>query len=244
MQTVASVGLWAVWAVVLLGTLVPLPLSLTALRVVAPLAVGWATWSGDWLAIVSTVVALAVAFAPETGLVFVNGAAYPNERRFPLRAPGALLAGLLPLSWVLAVGPVTGGVLLVAADRVVAGVVAVVVGLPVAFVLLRAIHTLSRRWLVFVPAGVVLHDPLSLVDPVLFQKPTIEALRRAPADTDSLDLTRGSFGLALELVLREKVPMTLVRPGTRAGEQGASARLIFTPTLPEEVLAEASARRL
>lgn len=243
-QTVTSVGLWGVWAIVLLGTLVPLPLSLTALRVVAPLAVAWGVWSGDVLAIVSTLVALALAFAPATGVLFVNGGAYPNERRFPLRAPGALLIGLLPLAWALAVGPVMAGVLWLAAGEVLWGIVALVAGLPVAAVLLRAIHSLSRRWVVFVPAGVVLHDPLSLIDPVLFQRKVVEALRLAPADTDSLDLTQRSPGLAVELVLREKVPMTLVRPGQRSGEQGSSARLIFTPTRPGAVLAEAKSRRL
>lgn len=243
-QTVASVGLWGVWAVVLLASLVPLPVSLTALRVAAPLAVAWALWSENLLAVLSCVVALAVAFAPGTGLLFVNGPAYPNERRFPLRAPGALLAGLLPLAWALAVGPVMAGVLLLAAGSVVWGAVALVVGVPIAVVLLRSIHVLSRRWVVFVPAGVVLHDPLSLVDPVLFQRKVVEVMRLAPADTDSLDLTQRSPGLAVELVLLEKTPMTLVRPGQRGGEQGSSARLMFTPTRPGAVLAEARSRRL
>jgi hypothetical protein len=109
-------------------------------------------------------------------------------------------------------------------------------------VLLRALHGLSRRWVVFVPAGVVLHDPITLADPVLFPKQTIDALRLAPAGTDSLDLTQRAPGLAVELLLREKVPLTLVKPGDRAGESGSSARLLFTPTRPGAVLAEARRR--
>ncbi|HET6663326.1 MAG TPA: hypothetical protein VFG94_03675, partial [Acidimicrobiales bacterium] len=38
-QLVASVGLWVGWAVVLVATLVPTTVSLTALRVAAPVAV-------------------------------------------------------------------------------------------------------------------------------------------------------------------------------------------------------------
>src|SRR5204862_1550127 len=106
-----------------------------------------------------------------------------------------------------------------------------VLGSGAAFVAIRALHGLSRRWGVFVPAGLVLHDPLAVADPVLFQRRLIETLRPAPADTDSLDLTQRAAGLALELVLTEKVPMGLVRPGNRAGA-GASARPLVPPTPP------------
>jgi hypothetical protein len=110
-------------------------------------------------------------------------------------------------------------------------------------VLARALHGLSRRWIVFVPAGMVLHDPMALTEPVLFEKRVIETIRPAPADTDSLDLTQGAPGLALELILLEKVPMTLAKP-RRRGQPGASARLLFTPTRPGLVLREAATRRV
>jgi hypothetical protein len=48
----------------------------------------------------------------------------------------------------------------------------------------------------------------------------------------------------LELILAEKVAMVLVTPGHRKGSAGASARLLFTPSRPGAVLAEARARRL
>ena len=38
------------------------------------------------------------------------------------------------------------------------------------FVVGRALHQLTQRWLVFVPAGLVVHDHLSVGDPVLFTK--------------------------------------------------------------------------
>jgi hypothetical protein len=119
----------------------------------------------------------------------------------------------------------------------------VVVGLPAAALLARSLHGLARRWVVFVPAGLVLHDPMALADPVLFMTKQIEGLHPAPAGTDSLDLTQGALGLALELVLTEKVPMAR-RVGRGRLEPGASARLLFTPTQPATVMAEAAVRRI
>ena len=252
-QAVAAVGLWAGWAVVLLATLVPHPAGLTVLRMLAPAglaALVWAVVAGDpstaatVVGLVATAAANALAFAPETGLLLVNGPAYPNERRYPLRVPGTVLFGPLPLAWAIAVGAPAAGILLLAAKQWVAGAIVIVLSNGATFVLARALHGLSRRWVVFVPAGLVLHDPMTLADPVLFPRPVIEHLRPAPAGTDSLDLTQRAAGLALELVLLEKVPMVLVQPGNRAGEAGASARLLFTPTRPGAVLRDAESRRL
>jgi hypothetical protein len=237
---------WGAWTVVVVATLVPHPVSLTAVRIAAPAAVAWAAWTRSGAAVVVAVMVVGVAFAAETAVYFVNGTAYPNERRFPLRPPGFLLFGPLQVAWALAVGLPAAGAVLLAADRVVLGIVVLVVGLPIAAVLVRALHGLSRRWVVFVPAGLVLHDSAAVADPVLFQRPVVETLRLAPAGTDSLDLTKGALGPALELVLREKVPMVLAAPGRRGsvGEAGASARLLLSPTRPGAVLREAAARRL
>lgn len=249
----AEIMLWAGWALVLVGTLVPWPVALTALRVCAPAAAvatvaaaatGRPSPLAATVAIAISALDAVLAMAPATGAMYVNGPAYPNERRFPLRPPGALLLGPIEISWAVVVGAPTVGVLLLAARNWLAGGLVLLLGLPAAFVLVRSLHALSRRWVVFVPAGVVLHDPLSLLDPVLFTRQTIESLHPAPADSDSLDLTQGSAGLALELVLREKVPMTRTKPGKVFGEQGASARLLFSPTRPGQVLAEASRRRV
>ena len=241
-QVAASSLAWVAWAAVVVGTLVPHPVSLTAVRVAAPAALAAAAWTGSAVALVAAIVVVGIAFAAETAVHFVNGPAYPNERRFPLRPPGMLLFGPLEVAWASAVGLPVAGALLVAAGRVVLGVVVVAVGVPVAVVLLRAMHGLSRRWVVFVPAGLVLHDTMALADPVLFQRKVVEDMRLAPADTDSLDLTKGALGPAIELVLREKVPMVLTTPGRRGGEPGASARLLFSPTRPGAVLTEAATR--
>ena len=249
-QVAASVVLWGAWALVVVATLVPHPLGLTALRSAAPAALVSAVAAavdghGSPLALGGAGAAGLVAFLPETGMLFANGPAYPNERRLPLRMPGAV-AGILPLAWTLALGAPAAGALLLASRRWVAGGLVLVVGLPLAALLFRSMHGLSRRWVVFVPAGLVLHDPLALTDPVLFRRQVIEALGPAPAGSDAqaLDLTQRAPGLALELVLREDVPLVLTTPGNRRGEGASAQRLLFTPTRPGAVLREAASRRI
>jgi hypothetical protein len=181
---------------------------------------------------------------PETGELFVNGAAYGDERRHLLRPPAALLLGPLPVAGALLVAGVVTGPLLLAARSWVAGAVAVAIGAPVAVVLARALHSLTHRWVVFVPAGLVLKDHLALLDPVLLRRHLVTALGPAPADSDALDLTARAPGLALEVRLGEPVPLAQVTPGRRGSEARSPVALRFTPSRPGAVLAEAERRRL
>lgn len=243
-QIVASVGLWSGWVVGLIATVAPHPIGLTALRLLVPAAVVAAIATGRPLAVAWTAVTAVWAFAPPTGAWCVNGPAYPNERRLPLRAPGPLLVGPVFLAWALAAVGVGAGPLLLAAKQWVAGGVSTVIGFPVARILARALHGLSRRWLVFVPAGVVVHDPLSLVDPVLIKRQDIASFGPAPAGTTALDLTQRSPGLALELDLLEPIELVLMKPRDRLGERATTDALLVTPTRPGDVLNEARARRV
>ena len=241
-RTVASVGLWGVWGVALCASLVLHPVALTVLRCVAPAAVVAAVWSRGPFAVAATLVAFVVVFLPETGVAFVNGSAYPNERRFPLRLPGPLLLGPLLVAWALAVGTPIAAALLLAAEQWVVGGALAVAGAAAAFLLGRALHGLSRRWVVFVPAGLVLHDPMTLADPVLFPKLQIAGIDAADASTAALDLTQRSPGLAIELALRETASLVLTKPGERVGPTVDADRVLFTPTRPGAVLREARER--
>ena len=248
-QTVASVGLWAGWAIGLAATVVPHPVALTALRVLAPAGVVAAVVAavgegGSALAVAWTAVAAALALAPDTGMLCVNGPAYPNERRFPLRPPGALLLGPVELAWATTVAGVVAGPLLLAGRHWVLGGLAAAVGLPVAWLLARALHQLSKRWAVFVPAGLVLVDPIGLMDSVLIPRRQLRALGPAPADTPALDLTQRAPGLAVEAAFTEAVDVELASPGRGHGEATKATAIVFTPTLPGAFLEEARARRL
>ncbi|MBV9412750.1 MAG: hypothetical protein JO148_14255 [Acidimicrobiia bacterium] len=247
-RTLASVGLWVLWAAGLAATLVPHPISLTALRVLAPAAVVAAVsaavgGSSSALAVAWTAVAAALALAPDTGMLCVNGPAYPNERRFPLRAPGSLLVGPIEFAWAVAVAGVVAGPLLLADHEWLWGGIATALGLPIAWLLLRALHQLSRRWAVFVPAGLVLVDPLGLIDSVLVRHQQIRSLAPAPIDTRAMDLTQRAPGLAIEAVFSEEVDVAVVR-GRRPAEPAKTRAVLFTPTLPGAFLDEAKDRRL
>jgi hypothetical protein len=249
-QLVASTGLWLGWAVGMVATFAPHPLALTALRVVAPAAVVAAVVASlaghtSALALAWATVACAWAFAPAIGSVCVNGPAYPNERRFLLRPPGALLAGPMPTFWVLSVAGIGAGPLLLAARQWVLGGVALVVGWPLAFLLLKSLHNLSRRWAVFVPAGVVLHDPMVLFDPVLFRRQDVVSFRPASAaDTGLYDLSKRAPGLGIAMELDELTTIGLLKPGIREGVAIHASGLRFTPTRPGLVIEEARRRRI
>jgi hypothetical protein len=120
--------------------------------------------------------------------------------------------------------------------------VVAVVAVAAVFVLGRALHGLSRRWVVFVPAGLVVHDPMTLADPVLFPKQQIASIEMAEAGTTALDLTQNSPGLAVEVALRETASLVLAKPGQRVGPTVDADRVLVTPTRPGAVLREANQR--
>ena len=259
-QLVASVALWSGWATVLVASLVPSTVSLTVLRVLAPAAGVATVWAvavivgaeddlggigvSEVVGLIVTAAVAVVAMAPTIGDAFVDGSSYGPERRFALRVPAPVLLGPLEVTWALLLAGVVTGPLLLAAEQWIAGGVALVVGLPVAFWATRSLHTLSRRWLVFVPGGLVIHDPLTVTESVLMPKTMVAHLGPAAADTYAYDLTQRAPGLALQVDLTEPLPVSLYRPRADRPETATVEHLLFTPTRPAHVLDAAEERRL
>lgn len=249
---VVAVLAWAAWTAGVVATFVPRTVGLTGLRIAAPvlpLVTAWAA-SVDGVETTPAVVALVagtltavVAFAPTTGDAFVNGSAYGAERRFALRVPGALVFGPIPLLWALGVAGVIVGPLLLAAGQWVVGGLALAVGWPLAGLVASSLHQLSRRWLVFVPTGVVVHD-LGAVGPQLMRRQTIRSFGPAPADTTAHDLTAGALGLALRIELVEPITLELRRGRGAPPPPVDTDEVLITPTRPGAVLREAAERRL
>jgi hypothetical protein len=251
-QLVASVGAWALWLGVLIATLVPTTVSLTALRIAAPGAalaaaaalVDAGASATTTVGLVAALAAALAALAPETAEAFVDGSSYGDERRMPLTVPVALLAGPAELAWLAVVAGVCAGPLLLAARQWVAGGVALAVGLPAAWWGVRVLHVLARRWLVFVPTGVVVHDQLTLADPILLRRGVVRSVGPAPADSEALDLTGGASGLALELRLNEAVALLPVARRRSPAELTEVTAVLVTPSRPGRVVAESRRRRL
>ena len=252
LRTVTSVAAWTIWAVALVGLLVPRTETLTLVRIWIPAAAAAAVWAAlaapdpdasTIVGIVAAVVAGALVLAPEIGARFVDGSSYGDERRLPLRPGAPLLLGPIQLAWAITVAGPTLGPLALLDRRWVIGSVATLVGVPAALLTARALHQLARRWVVFVPAGVVLHDLTVVREPVLFPRSTIVALGPAPADTTGHDLTDQALGLALRV---RTDPPTVFAPAARRGQATAieADEVLFTPTRPGAVMAVAASRRL
>lgn len=249
-QVVGSLLAWSIWGLALLAMLVPRTVTLTVVRLTVPGAVAVAVWAttaegSAWAAVglAAAVLALLGLAGPGVSDAFVDGSSYGPERRVALRVPTAVLLGPAVLAWMVAGAAVAAGPLLLATQQWTAGGAATVVGLPAIAVVGRQMHLLSRRWLVFVPAGIVVHDPLTLTEPVLVPRHLVARLGPALADSTGLDLTGGALGLALELSTSE--PLTVgLRKGREREERTDVTALLVTPTQPGTTLALADERRL
>lgn len=231
------------------------PLGLTALRTAAPIAAGLAiaaaisgrpsVWAGA-LAILATLAAALLAGSAEVGRWCAQGAAYGDEERYPLRVPPSILVTLVPISLLLFAAGVAAGPLLLAAKAWIPGAIALAVGALLVVGTVRSLHPLSRRWAVIVPAGFVIHDPMTMSDPMLFMREHVASL--APLDPttalpeDVLDLRLGASRGTTILRLDAVAPLGLRRRNTivRADAQ----EVVFAPALRDALLTACGSRRL
>ncbi len=255
-----EIAAWAFWFVVLVATLAPSTPALTVARAGTPIAVVIAAISAVPVGGVTTAVSVAVGgaalatalvFLPTFGDRMINGSAYGSERRMALRPPAFALVGPAQLAWLAVCLGVLGGPVLLAGGWTIAAAIAAVIGVGAVWAGGRVLHQLARRWIVFVPAGFVIHDPVGLVDAVLLRRNVITALGPAVVDTADapdagpgndavLDLSGGALGLALAVAIDEPTPVTVRERGQARNTE--AGRLIFTPTLPGALLSEARIR--
>jgi hypothetical protein len=255
-QVVAATACWLVWGVGVVAVLAPRPAGLTFLRVAAPalfVAVVVAAGSGHPSAIAAigglaaSLVVAVLAADSAFAIVSANAVAYGDEQRYPLRVPPALFLGPLPAVRILVVAGVLVGPLLVAGGDYVAGGAAVIVGFPLAALGGRALHRLSRRWLVLVPAGVVVVDRMSLVENTLFPREHIQLMRSLGGDESpgaALDLRMGATLGSLLAIFDEPAELVLAaRPGRDARTVNAPA-IAVAVARRAEVLDGAARRRV
>jgi hypothetical protein len=247
------VAVWGVWVAVLLALLIPRPVGLTVIRTAAAdgLVLAFVTAPATTptravLAITSIALVAGLVSLPSLGSWCVNGPAYGGERRFPLRVPPPLYFGTLPVAVLAAPLGATAGPLLLADGRIVPGLLATVAGGPLAAALARSLHSLSRRWLVLVPAGLVVHDPLTLADPVLFPRERIARLECTTVvlPDGTLDLRLSARGGTLVVTLTDDAPLLAAGRGRRPPERVTPRVLAVAPSRPGAVLAAARARRI
>jgi hypothetical protein len=248
---IIGIECWSVWAVTWVALLVPRATTLTIARLGVPtgvvaaivaLAAGAPVTSGATFAAVA-VAALAALVHGSTVDAFVDGSSYGPEERFALRIPPLLAVTAVPATWLVATSLLWVPVL--AAAQLVIPALAVlvcwVVGVRPA---LRSLHLLARRWVVFVPAGMVLSDPLVLADAILLPRRNVDALGPAVAGTDATDLTQGALGLALQADLDEPFGLGLRQGRGATPRELATDRILFAACRPGALLEAATTHRV
>lgn len=251
-QLVALTGAWSTWFVALVALLLPSALSLTTSRMILA---GWlgttiviggsgASPASTAVAVGGAALAAIVCFSGEVGQAFVQGSAYGDERRLPLRPPGPLLLGPIPLLAVVTFAASVAGPLLLAA-KVWWGAAITAAAVALVGFAGRRFHVLSCRWLVFVPAGLVVHDGFVLAETAMFRRAELEGVGLADAATEAADLTGAALGPAVEVRLAGTVTVVLAPTRGKAGGTALHLRsFLVSPTRPGRALAEARRRSI
>ncbi len=247
-RTTVAIGAWLMWGIGVVALVVPSPLGLTTLRMVSALTCGVAivSWvggapptSGAVFVACALLCALLVGGA-NFGQRCVQASAYGDEQRFLLRPPAAFLppVALAGLIWVADV--ITAPLLLAGRTWALGGFAAILAVL-LTWLLLPRFDTLSRRWLVFVPAGIVVHDRVVLGETLMVSQADIEGMELALAGTEAADLSGPAAGHAVEIEMRSMI-IALLRP-TKAAPRGTALHVrsfIVAPTRPGMVLRAAA----
>ena len=163
-----------------------------------------------------------------------------------MRIPTPLLFGAVPIAIVLVVAGVAIGPLFLADANFIVGIPLTIAGFALAYVVARSLHSLSTRWLVVVPAGLALVDPLTLLDPVLVRREVIEGIRRVPGPAlppGALDLRLGTLGGGLEIDLGDEV-MFGHRRGRIDGNIVQPTSVAVAVVRTDAVIALAESRRI
>lgn len=230
-------------AALVLALVVPSPVGLTMVRLVLPavvpaavlmLAFGGGAWGVCALAV--SVLGTSVALSPEFAEACVQASAYGHERRLPLRAPAAVLLPM-GLSWSVWCTVTLAAIVSLAAQQWLLAGLLLAACAALSWLLARRFHRFSRRWLVLVPAGIVVHDHLVLGETLMLQRPNVALARLAPADTQAADFTGPSAGHVIELTVREMV-LALLAP-TPAEPKGKALHvqsLLVAPSRPGRAL--------
>ena len=253
----AAIGLWSIWVVGLIAALAPSSVSLTTIRIVMPASLVAAAWAAlvvpngadfaESFALGITSLCAVLSLSAAVGYTFINGSSYGDERRFPLRPPGPVVLGPLELVWVAMVAAVLAGPLLLASKQWVLGALITLLAIALCVGGSRALHQLSKRWLVFVPAGLVLVDRTSLLDALLVQRHVVRSIGLAEDGSAAADLSAGAIGIQVELRLSATdsiIPTPARRDRRKVIEPVEVDAVRFAPSRPGWVLEAAKERRL
>ena len=242
----STVGIWLLWSIALLCTLVPSSSALTAIRlalptifvIVAAAAVAIGISSGVAAALAISLLASLLIFSGDIGDSFVQLAAYGDERRYLLRCPPAMLL-VQVLSWLVWLTLTIVAINLLASDALILGAIVSIVALLLAIVLPRRFHRFSRRWLVSVPAGLVIHDHVVLAETAMFMNNAVIEVGIDLAPSEAADLSGKCSGIGLLITLKDFDTVVLAAtPKTPGGSAIHVKSMRVCPTRPGRAITE------
>jgi hypothetical protein len=153
-------------------------------------------------------------FTADYGSAHVQAGAYGNERRFLLRIPAPVVLPTL-ITWALFATVLEVLENAVQSENYVLGIPLLLALIAMSWKFAPQMHRLSKRWLVRVPAGWVVHDDLLLAENLLVRSHNLVAINFALADSEALDLSGMTRGVPIQISLREMTDVRLSQLGAR-----------------------------
>ena len=213
---------WAVWGTVVIASFISHPITLTVLRIGTPVVASFmifgvfnqGTSGGKIICAAVSIAVLLLSFSAEIGSIYVQASAYGDEKRFALRPPVVLIAPILLSALIADLSIISLPLLVAAKDWPVAVVSLTGLYISVRYFLPR-IHSLSRRWLVFVPAGVVLHDEIVLSINLMIRQQELAQIQLARDNSAAADLSALTWGVPLEFSFNKPLDVSLTSIGAK-----------------------------
>jgi hypothetical protein len=153
-------------------------------------------------------------YTADYGSAHVQAGAYGNERRFLLRIPAPVVLPTL-ITWALFATVLVVLENAVKSENYVLGTPLLLALIAMSWKFAPQMHRLSKRWLVRVPAGWVVHDDLLLAENLLVRSHNLVAIDFALAESDALDLSGMTRGVPIQISLREMTDVRLSQLGAR-----------------------------
>ena len=248
-RTTVMITAWLLWGVGVVALIVLSPLGLTIMRMLSVLTCGAAvlSWIGGAAPaqgggfVACALICGVLVFGADFGQRCIQASAYGDEQRFLLRPPAAFAIPITVAGVVWAASVLAGPLLLAVGEWIVGGLVAIT-AIWLTWMLLPRFNTLSRRWLVLVPAGLVVHDQVVLAETLMVGRADVVSIDLALTGTEAADFTGPASGHAVEIGMRTMV--TALLAPTKAAPSGTGPRgtalhvqsFIVAPTRPGAVL--------
>jgi hypothetical protein len=189
-------------------------------------------------ALAISLLASLLVMSAEIGNSFIQLAAYGDERRYLLRCPPAMLVVQI-LSWLVWLTLTIVAINLFDNKTYVLGVIVAIAAIFLTIALPRRFHRFSRRWLVSVPAGLVIHDHVVLAETAMFMHNAVIEIGIETAQTEAADLSGKCSGLGLVITLNDfDTVVFAATPKTPGGSAIHVKSMRVCPTRPGRAVIE------